>query len=222
MEDRAVDQKGKSEDSFDGITGTGKTHQGEAQKCWIYYGFYNAYLFFLGFFRGEECLELHKLRKRREISQASNKSLEDLFSNIEDIASPELSGKLLELHRNLEDTKARGRLERWATKLISRYLLSVLGLILLNGLASVFLEQVKIDEGLSIFNIKQSIQGGFISDTVMTVLLTTTTINVIGLGIIVLRGHFTGESTNLKRISENSKVSVDNSEVNERSPEIEK
>ena len=31
---------------------------------------------------------------------------------------------------------------------------------------------------------------GFISDSVLTVILTTTTINVIGLGVIVLKGHF--------------------------------
>ena len=31
---------------------------------------------------------------------------------------------------------------------------------------------------------------GFITDTVMTVILSTTTINIIGLGVIVLKGHF--------------------------------
>ena len=34
---------------------------------------------------------------------------------------------------------------------------------------------------------------GFISDSIMTVILSTTTINIVGLGFIVLKGHFPQE-----------------------------
>lgn len=82
--------------------------------------------------------------------------------------------ELLRQQRMLEDTHARRRLERWATRVISWYLIIVLILVILNGVISV----------------KYDIDGGFISAGIMTVILTTTTINIIGLGLIVLKGHF--------------------------------
>lgn len=35
-----------------------------------------------------------------------------------------------------------------------------------------------------------SVKRGFISDSIMTVILSTTTINIIGVGVIVLKRHF--------------------------------
>ena len=56
-------------------------------------------------------------------------------------------------------------------------MLSVFVLVILNGLSQLIWPTVFSDHG-------------FISDTVMTVILSTTTINIIGLGVIFLRGHF--------------------------------
>lgn len=95
---------------------------------------------------------------------------------MQDEVSPEIieaSKHLLEQQRMLEDTMARRRLEKWATKVISWYLIIVCILVITNGL-------------FSLHNGKES----FITGGIMIVILTTTTINVIGLGLIVLRGHF--------------------------------
>lgn len=89
----------------------------------------------------------------------------------------ETSRKLLVQQRIMDDTKARRRLEKWAKRVIISYLAFVGTLVLLNGLSQ-FIEPW------------MSLAHGFISDTVMTVILSTTTINIIGLGVIVLRGHF--------------------------------
>lgn len=82
--------------------------------------------------------------------------------------------QLLHQQRLLENTRARKRLEKWATNLIPYYLLAVLVVLILNAFSKV------------LFNLNQCL----ISDTIITVILSTTTINIIGLGIIVLKGHF--------------------------------
>lgn len=85
--------------------------------------------------------------------------------------------ELLKQHRTIEDTEARRRLEKWACRTIIIYLISVLVLVVLNGLSRILWPDIFKAEG-------------FISDAVMYVILSTTTINIIGLGVIVLQGHF--------------------------------
>lgn len=75
----------------------------------------------------------------------------------------------IKLHRIIENTNARKRLERWAKKVIVFYLLAVLGLVILDSVTNPWF---------------------IISDAVMITILSTTTVNIIGLGLIVLRGHF--------------------------------
>lgn len=84
----------------------------------------------------------------------------------------EKCSQLLAQQRTLEDTRARRRLEKWATRVISWYLIVVCALILLNGGSFIFFF------------------AGFITDQIMAVILSTTTVNIIGLGLIVLKGHF--------------------------------
>lgn len=97
--------------------------------------------------------------------------------------------ELLQHQRMLEDTRARRRLEHWATKIISYYLIIVFVILLLSGFASVInimlCQFCGIDSQFVI-----STDSVFLSDKVLVVLLSTTTINIIGLGLIVLRGHF--------------------------------
>lgn len=71
----------------------------------------------------------------------------------------------IKMHRIVENTKARRRLETWAKRVIVVYLLIVLCIILSNKILN-------------------------ITDAVMITILSTTTVNIIGLGLIVLRGHF--------------------------------
>lgn len=76
----------------------------------------------------------------------------------------------IQLHRIIENTNARKRLERWATKIIAIYLFVVLIIVILDSLKAVDVLEI--------------------TDPIMMTILSTTTVNIIGLGLIVLRGHF--------------------------------
>lgn len=81
----------------------------------------------------------------------------------------------IKLHRIVENTNARKRLEKWAKRVIVIYLLFVLCVVIINSLRWIL-----------------------ISDAVMITILSTTTVNIIGLGLIVLRGHFPQDKSELK------------------------
>ena len=84
--------------------------------------------------------------------------------------------ELIRLHRILENTRARRRLEKWSLRVISWYLLCVLFIIFLTytDCSWELIKPLKLT----------------IEENVMIAILTTTTANIIGLGLIVLRGHF--------------------------------
>ena len=85
----------------------------------------------------------------------------------------ELVKQMLILHRQLENTKARKRLEKWCKRVISIYLIVV---------------------GLFVgFTYSRTYFYFDVPDGVMIAILTTTTVNIIGLVAIVLRGHFDHE-----------------------------
>lgn len=90
--------------------------------------------------------------------------------------------ELAELHRLVENTKARRRLEKWSLNVIGLYLLAVLLIVFLNYTEIRYLNGV----------IK-------IPESIMVAILTTTTVNIIGLGLIVLRGHFLANGENGRR-----------------------
>lgn len=78
------------------------------------------------------------------------------------------SKELVRLHRIIENTRARRRLESWSLNVIVVYLLVVLVLVVCSyGFGLVIMPS-----------------------QIMIAILTTTTVNIIGLGLIVLRGHF--------------------------------
>jgi hypothetical protein len=82
--------------------------------------------------------------------------------------------ELIKQHRTIENTRARRRLERWSLWIIAIYLLIVLCVIVLSYSKCPFI----VKYGLNI------------PESIMIAILTTTTVNIIGLGLIVLRGHF--------------------------------
>lgn len=86
--------------------------------------------------------------------------------------------ELSKLHRMVENTRARRRLEKWSLRVIVSYLLIVLGVVIA-CYAKVF-GSIKLIE---------------IPNTIMITILSTTTVNIIGLGLIVLRGHFLANDT---------------------------
>lgn len=82
--------------------------------------------------------------------------------------------ELVHLHRIIENTKARRRLEKWSLKVIAVYLFIVLAIVICNYSSIDIPVPVTMN----------------IEDPVIVAILTTTTVNIIGLGLIVLRGHF--------------------------------
>jgi len=151
------------EDRFDSIT----EKAGACHNVRLRYGFHDVAeavrAFFVGPFKGQGSSDVFVDTAQTIVMQG------DVTSE-----TIEASKHLLEQQRMLEDTRARRRLERWATRTITWYLVVVLALVIANGIVS----SVSGKEGT------------FITGGIMTVVLTTTTINVIGLGLIVLRGHF--------------------------------
>lgn len=137
------------------------------------YFIYDCSLYVRDFFLGER---VTKTREDKLAEKAEQLLFETLNTDL-----LEQSRQLIEQQRELENTKARNRLERWATRTITYYLLIVLLLIFSNGVASYCFPRCAPNS---------SVTQGFISDTIMSVILTTTTINIIGLGVIILRGHF--------------------------------
>lgn len=85
--------------------------------------------------------------------------------------------ELLDQHRTIENTQARQRLEKWACRVIAVYLAGVFSLLILNGLSRILWPTIFLESG-------------FISDKVLYVIFSTTTVNILGLVLIVLRGHF--------------------------------
>lgn len=138
---------------------------------WKYYGVYRCIGTLKCFILGQ--------RKIKTETNTFSETAEALISagDKTDRQTLEAGKDLLKLQRDVENTRARRRLERWACKVIVAYLLFVFILMVLNGASMVW------KPGL--FK-----EHGFISDNVMITILSTTTINIIGLVVIVLRGHF--------------------------------
>lgn len=80
--------------------------------------------------------------------------------------------ELTRLHRIVENTKARRRLEKWSLRVIATYLLVVFLVV------AAYYSKIA---AINVLNIPQGI---------MITILSTTTVNIIGLGLIVLRGFF--------------------------------
>ena len=83
--------------------------------------------------------------------------------------------ELIRLHRIVENTRARRRLEKWSLRVIATYLITVLCIVLCNYVSARH----------NLFGLCFDIP-----PTIMITILSTTTVNIIGLGLIVLRGHF--------------------------------
>lgn len=158
---------------FDGIVSSAQpTRSDSTDISWKRYGIYKATVTARDF-----CFGKPKTKKRYSRFQAT---AETLISTLPEDANPflvETSERLLNLHRTIENTEARRRLEKWARNTIILYLICVFILVIANGASRIIWP--------SIFK-----EAGFISDFVMNVILSTTTINIIGLGVLVLKGHF--------------------------------
>lgn len=157
---------------------TGSLFQSPEEKIkWHHYithfGFYVRY--------GLKCFFSHPLRKEKHDLDIIEKisTLLDVETNDSTIIK---SRQLAGLHRLVENTHARKRLEKWSLRVIAIYLFIVLGIVLATyNTIPLF--------GLPWFSIEPNI---------MIAILTTTTANIIGLGLIVLRGHFLAKEDDRK------------------------
>lgn len=134
------------------------------------YCFHEIWIRVIEFFAGP------KPPKVRHNDNLIAETAEALINTLISDSNPETikqSKELLAQHRMQEDTRARRRLERWATRVISVYLSCVFLIIVANGIVMVI-------------NKRDSL----ISSEIMIAILTTTTVNILGLGFIVLKGHF--------------------------------
>lgn len=102
------------------------------------------------------------------------RSLLDDFENKNHKDNIQKSEGLIALHRTVENTHARRRLERWSLRVIALYLFIVLLIVIFTY------------ANIPILDLPWLV----IPNEIMIAILTTTTANIIGLGLIVLRGHF--------------------------------
>lgn len=139
------------------------------EVVWYYYithlGYYSSHII--------RCFFRHPLRKDKKDLELLEqvRSLLEVEVNDDNI---EKSRLIVGLHRVVENTHARRRLERWSLRVIAVYLAIVFALVLCTYANIPFL-------GFPFISIPNDI---------MIAILTTTTANIIGLGLIVLRGHF--------------------------------
>lgn len=141
----------------------------EEKVVWYHYithlGYYSFHIV--------RCFFRHPLRKDKKDLELLEqvRSLLEVEVNDDNI---EKSRLIIGLHRIVENTHARRRLERWSLRVIAVYLAVVFALVLCTYANIPFLRLPFIE----------------IPNDIMIAILTTTTANIIGLGLIVLRGHF--------------------------------
>ena len=162
--------------TFDSLV-NGEIGEGRQRKR---HGIYMLAMFVRGFVFGPK-------REQSRDHDAFSKLAEQIIVRIDsedaDKAIIEYSEALLRQQRMLDDTRARSRLEKWTRKAIAYYLSFVAVLVVVSKIV-----EFTYLEGHPVF-----------SDLIWIVILSTTTINILGLGYIVLRGHFPDDSkTQLK------------------------
>lgn len=118
-----------------------------------------------------------KIRRKYKNIKPDLDPLDIVRRLLEDFESPEnieKSKSVANLHRLIENTHARRRLEKWSLRTIGVYLCIVCFIVFATYAHIPFI-------GFPFLHIEPQI---------MVAILTTTTANIIGLGLIVLRGHF--------------------------------
>lgn len=142
-------------------------------RCFIYKLWYNILYTFRNPFR-EPKQELNLLEQVEVLINTGNSG--DVIDYCE---------RYIYLHRIIENTRARRRLERWVTRLVSTYLLIVFALIVTSYI-------LKWDLALG----------------VIITILSTTTVNIVALGYILVRGLFhENENEDAKKeVPKNSKA----------------
>lgn len=149
-------------------------------SSWLKHGGYSLFIFIWEYFNGPQRPKQPK-NKDNQFKFIAERLISTLTENIDQL-TVDTTKQLLDQHRTIENTQARRRLERWACNAIIIYLVCVFLLLIFNGAARVIWPQIFTSEK------------PLFSDSVLYVILSTTTVNILGLGFIVLKGHFTHEN----------------------------
>lgn len=150
-----------------------------SSSLWLKHGAYSFSIFVWEYFLGPRKPKQPK-NKDSQFKFIAERLISTLPEN-QDQLTIDTTKQLLDQHRTIENTQARRRLERWACWAIVIYLVCVFLLLIFNGLSRVLWPNVFTSEK------------PLFSDSVLYVILSTTTVNILGLGFIVLKGHFPHE-----------------------------
>ncbi|WP_289759205.1 hypothetical protein [uncultured Duncaniella sp.] len=143
---------------------------------WLKHGAYSFTLFVWEYFTGPRKPKQPK-SKDSQFKFIAERLITTLPDNPDQL-TVDTTKQLLEQHRTIENTQARRRLERWACWAIVIYLACVFLLLIFNGVSRVLWPNIFTSDK------------PLFSDNVLYVILSTTTVNILGLGFIVLKGHF--------------------------------
>ena len=146
------------------------------KSLWIKHGVYSILVFVYEFFLGPIKPKLPK-SKDSQFKFIAERLISTLPDKPDQL-TVDTTKQLLDQHRTIENTQARRRLEKWACWAIVIYLACVFLLLIFNGVSRILWPDIFTSE-MPLF-----------SDSVLYVILSTTTVNILGLGFIVLKGHF--------------------------------
>lgn len=146
------------------------------KNLWIKHGAYSIVVFVYEYFLGPRKPKQPKSRDN-QFKFIAERLISTLPDNPDQL-TVDTTKQLLDQHRTIENTQARRRLEKWACWAIVIYLVCVFMLLIFNGVSRILWQDIfTADKPL-------------FSDNVLYVILSTTTVNILGLGFIVLKGHF--------------------------------
>lgn len=171
-----------SNNPFDEAIASDSCHECKP-RLWLKHGVYSLTLFVWEYFAGPSKPKQPK-SKDSQFKFIAERLISTLPDNPDQL-TVDTTKQLLEQHRTIENTQARRRLERWARRTIAIYLAFVFLLLIFNGISRVWWP-----------NIFNGVNPLF-SDSVLYVILSTTTVNILGLGFIVLKGHFQQKGTKI-------------------------
>lgn len=141
---------------------------GDGSRFQWRYGAHDLCVIVREFFAGER-------RERFDDSKFESSFVPDKESDAKTIV------RLLKAQDAINGTFARRRLERWVTRVIVTYLAMVFVLIVAHGVVVCLVDE-----------------GGLFSDLILVTILSTTTVNVLGMAYIVLKGRFWGHGSGRK------------------------
>ena len=133
-------------------------------SMWLKHGGYSFFILIWEYFIGPRRPKKPK-NKDSQFKFIAERLISTLTENPDQL-TVDTTKRLLDQHRTIENTQARRRLERWACSAIVIYLVCVFMLLIFNGAARVVWPQIFTSDK------------PLFSDSVLYVILSTTTVNI--------------------------------------------